>query len=157
MRSRITEGFNLAQPARLGLATDGSASLADYQRFTSTWNGQATNTGANSKYVNSVLFNLAGSSATGDETSFITITFNPTTVGSLGTRTQIRLYPRMRTGNASAQAVPMATAWSTGTSGAIDWACISETGKTAQGRRLGTVPDGFTEGVLAKFSPAECR
>ena len=158
VRSRISEGFNLVQPARLGLATDGSASLADYQRFTATWNGQASNTGANSKYVNSVLFDASGSSAVGGGDAHIAITFNPTSVGSLGTtRTQIRLYPRMRTGSASTAAVTLATAWTNGVSGAIDWACISETGKTAQGRRLGTVADGFDAGVAAKFAPAECR
>lgn len=159
VRSRITEGFNLVQPARIGLATDGIASLADYQRFTATWNDQATQTGANSKYVKSVLFNEKGSTATGDlATAFVTIKFLAATVGSLGaTRDEIRLYPRMRTGSSSTPAVALSAAWTAGQSGSVDWGCISETGKTAKGRNLGAIDDGFSAGVLAKFAPAECR
>ncbi|TDF29396.1 pilin [Delftia tsuruhatensis] len=159
VRSRITEGFNLAQPARIGLATDGIASLADYQRFTATWNGQAASTGANSKYVKSVLFNEQGSAAKGElDNAYITIKFVAATVGSLGaTRDEIRLYPRMRTGASSKPAVALSAAWTAGESGSVDWGCISETGKTANGRNLGTIADGFDKGVLAKFSPAECR
>jgi len=159
VRSRITEGFNLAQPARQMLATDGTASLADYQSFTDTWNKQAGNTGANSKYVASVLFDKAGTTATGDADAHITIKYNATTVGSLGTGVDIMLYPRMRTGNAAAAAVPLATAWGAGESGAIDWGCISATATTATSaaRNLGITAVPAATNVLAKFAPAECR
>lgn len=165
VRSRITEGLGLAQPARSGLATDRVASLNDYQRFVATWNAQAGGTGANSKFVNAVFFSdngtsaLAGSSATGAAAEHIAIRYNAANVGSLGSRVLLQLYPRMRTGTASEAAVTLPTAWAAGKSGALDWACVGETATTAlsTGRRLG---GGFTPldiGVLAKYSPAECR
>ena len=159
VRSRITEGFNLAQPARSGLAVDGVASLADYQRYTATWNQQAGNTGANSKYVNSVLFSASGSSAAGAGTEYLAITFNNTTVGGISaTANQIRLFPRLRTGAASADAVALTTAWTAGNTGAIDWACVSQTNATATGRFGGTVPAAAgSAGVQQKYVPAECR
>ncbi len=159
VRTRVSEGFSLAQPARSTLATDGTASLADYQRYTAAWNAQAGGTGANSKFVNSVLFSASGSAATGDAAEHIAITYNATNVGSLGTRNLIQLYPRVRTGNAAAAAVTLADAWAAGQSGALDWACVSESATTANdaNRNLGGGFTGPTTGVLAKFAPAECR
>ena len=55
VRTRVTEGLNLANSAKLAIATDGSASAADLTRVVTTWNAQANNTGANSKYVGGVL------------------------------------------------------------------------------------------------------
>ncbi|MDR2332930.1 MAG: pilin [Burkholderiaceae bacterium] len=160
VRARITEGFNLAQPARSGLATDGSASEADYQNYTATWNEQAAKSGANSKYVKSVLFNAAGSAAKGDDEAHITITYKADTVGSLGTKVDIQLYPRMRTKGSSVAAVDLATAWTAGESGALDWACISDTATSANNakRNLGKqFTTGIATNVAAKFAPAECR
>ena len=160
VRARITEGFNLAQPARSGLATDGSASEGDYQNYTATWNAQATNTGANSKYVQSVLFSVFGSTATGAAAEHINIKYKAATVGSLGTKVDVQLYPRMRTGASSAAATTLAAAWTSGLSGAIDWGCVSETNKTAisAARNLGLAGVATpATNVLAKFAPAECR
>ena len=160
VRARITEGFNLAQPARSGLATDGVAALADYQRYTTAWNNQASATGANSKYVTSVLFSNAGSGATGAATEHIAISYNNLTVGGIAAaENQIHLYPRLRTGNASTAAVTLAAAWAAGTSGSLDWACVSETALTANNgaRNLGSITPAGSAGVRAKYSPAECR
>ena len=157
VRSRVTEGFNLAQPARAGLATDGVAALADYQRYTANWNEQAGSTGANSKYVSSVKFSEQGTSANGDDKARIIITYNTTTVGGMkSTENQIWLYPRVRTANASTAPVPLATAWGDGTTGALDWMCTGETATTAKARKV-TVTAAGENGVRAKFSPAECR
>ncbi|WP_370545697.1 prepilin-type N-terminal cleavage/methylation domain-containing protein [Comamonas sp. E6] len=157
VRARVTEGFNLAQPARAGLATDGVAALADYQRYTLNWNEQASSTGANSKYVTSVKFSEQGSSATGGDTARIIITYNTTTVGGMkSTENEIWLYPRVRTANASTAPVSLATAWTAGTTGALDWMCTGETATTATARKV-TVTAAGTSGVRAKFSPAECR
>ena len=156
VRSRVTEGFTLANPARAGLATDGTASLADYQRFTATWNAQAGNSGANSKYVTSILFAESGSSATGAANSFITITYNATAVGSLGTRNTIQLHPRVRSQASGTAAETLANAWSNGRTGAIDWACIGKGVATANSRNMGTFTTVAT-GVDEKFAPAECR
>jgi type IV pilus assembly protein PilA len=160
IRTRISEGFTLAQPARSGLATDGAASLTDLQAFTTTWNAQSDGSGANSKFVTSILFNLAGTAATGDDAAHIAILYNAGNVGGItATANALRLFPRVRTGDATATAVSLATAWGAGETGAIDWACVGETAATANstGRRLGTFTALGTAGVAAKFSPAECR
>jgi type IV pilus assembly protein PilA len=175
VRTRISEGFSLAQPARSGLATDGSTALADFQRYVCTWNaqngGNASNctngAGATSKFVNTILFAdaagaaLTGTGATGAAGENITITYNPATVGGLAaTATRIQLFPRVRTGTTGAAAVPLVTAWATGLTGAIDWACVGEANTTASAptRNLGPAPAALAaNGVASKYSPSECR
>ncbi|WP_279210846.1 pilin [Delftia acidovorans] len=165
VRARITEGFNLANPARQGLATDGISSLDDYQRFVATWNAQSAGSGANSKYVSSVWFSndaksaLKGSGATGDDKEHILITYKADTVGSLATKNVIQLFPRIRTGKSSAVAVDPATAWKAGETGSVDWACVGAEATTAnsKARNLGTFTANATSGVLAKYAPSECR
>ena len=160
VRTRISEGFTLAQPARSGLATDGAAALADFRSYTETWNAQSSGTGANSKFVNSVLFDTAGAAASGDDTAHIIIDYNATNVGGIGAAAnQLHLYPRVRTGDETEVAVSLAQSWADGETGAIDWACIGETAATANStdRRLGTFTPLATAGVASKFSPAECR
>jgi type IV pilus assembly protein PilA len=155
VRTRVTEGFSLAQPARSGLATDGVTSAADYDRYVTAWNLQAAGTGANSKFVNSVRF--VGN--TGIATDHIAISYNATTVGSLGARTLIQLYPRLRTGAAGTQAQLLSASWTAGLSGSMDWACLGETATTANAatRFLGGPFAPPATGVLAKYSPSECR
>lgn len=165
VRTRISEGFTLAQPARSGLATDGTASVDDYRNFIVNWNAQAGNTGANSKFVNSILFADAagaalGAAATGGADDNIRITYDNAAVGGIGAATnQLALYPRMRTGDAATAAVTLAAAWAAGQTGALDWACISATNTTASSavRNLGAAPAALATGVAAKFAPAECR
>jgi type IV pilus assembly protein PilA len=165
VRSRITEGFNLAQPARQMLATDGAIGVADYKTVVQTWNDQAGKSGANSKFVTSVWFSndgakaLDAATATGAETEHLLITYNATTVGSLGSRNVIQLFPRMRTKKAGEDAVSLAAAWTAGQTGSIDWACVSETATTANNadRKMGYTFAGLKTSVLAKYSPAECR
>jgi type IV pilus assembly protein PilA len=160
VRTRISEGFTLAQPARSGLATDGAASLTDLGAYTTTWNAQSDGTGANSKFVNSILFSQVGAAATGDDTLHIQIVYNAGNVGGIAaTANNLRLYPRVRTGDTTATAVSLATAWGAGETGAIDWACVGETAATANstGRRLGTFTALGATGVASKFAPAECR
>ena len=157
VRSRVTVGVIWAQPARAGLAADGAAALADYQRFTADWNAQAGGTGANSKYVTSVLFSAAGTAAKGDAGENITITYNAASVGGMAAaENEILLYPRVRTSKSSSDALALSAAWTAGTSGALDWACVSAANKTASARKLGTVTVA-SKGVAAKFAPAECR
>jgi type IV pilus assembly protein PilA len=173
VRTRITEGFSLAQPARAAVGLIGSTGLDDYRTTACTWNAQnggdaatCTNgSGPNSKYVTSILFAdaagtaLAGNAATGGVGDNITITFNANTVGSLGVGTRIQLYPRIRTGASGTAAITMAAAWGNGQTGVIDWACVgaSNTTAAAPNRALGPAPAALASGVLAKFSPAECR
>ncbi len=174
VRTRISEGFSLAQPARSTLATDGTAAVGDYGRVICAWNIQAGGTapcaagsGANSKYVTSILFsNAAGAAldatAVGAATDNITIIYNGATVGGIGANNIIQLFPRMRTGASGTAAVTLEAAWLAGATGAVDWACVGASGVAANstgatGRNLGPTITPAATGVLAKFSPAECR
>lgn len=169
IRTRISEGFQLSQPARQMLATDGTAALADYQRIVCTWNTQAGGTapcnagsGATSKFVTSVLFsNAAGvaltNAATGAAGDNITIKYNADSVGGLAANNELQLHPRIRTG--SGAALTIEGAWGAGQSGAIDWGCVGASNATANAatRNLGVAIPVVANGVLARFSPAECR
>ena len=166
VRTRISEGFTLAQPARSGLATDGAASVADYNTYVTTWNAQAGNSGANSKFVASVVFAdaagaaIAAGAGTGDATENIRITYIPATVGGItAAASQLALYPRVRVTAAGTNAIPLSAAWAAGQTGAIDWACVGATATTANNatRFFGNPPAALATGIQAKFSPAECR
>jgi type IV pilus assembly protein PilA len=161
VRTRLSEGFQLAQPARASLAMDGTASaLADYQRFTKIWNAQADGTGANSKFVKSVKFSAEDTAATGGPLEHILITYDYITVGGIkSTENTLQLFPRIRTKANGVEAVDMATAWVAGESGSVDWACVGYTASTANAttRKLGTFAPNTTSGVQAKYAPSECR
>lgn len=147
IRARITEGMSLATQARLSVAAEGFASAADLAAATVVWNAQAGGTGANSKYVVSVLLNEAV-----PPTGEITVTLNHVTVGLDAASNTFVVSPYVRTG--AGTAVTLATAQLSGSTGPIDWACTSATQDTAVsngflGAAAGTVP--------AKFMPAQCR
>lgn len=148
IRTKITEGLNLVEPAKMAIATEGSASKADLDRITATWNAQADNKGATSKFVDSVLM------AT-DSTGNITITYNSTAVG-LGTGgKEILLSPYVRDGANTAAAKQLKAAQTSGVSGSIDWACASATNVSASQAQMAIVAP--TAGVQAKYVPAACR
>lgn len=145
VRTRITEGLSLAEPAKLAIGSEGSASAADLTRVANTWNAQSANTGANSKFVNSVLITAAS--------GMITVTYNPTAVGLAAAENTITLTPWVR--NAAAGAgESLAAAITAGNSGSIDWGCASATNVTATAN--GITP-GAAGTVQAKYAPAQCR
>ncbi len=146
VRTRVTEGLNLAEPAKAVIASE-VASTADLTRVATTWNAQANNTGANSKYVNSVLIN--------DTSGVITVTYNAADVGLAATENTITLTPWVRSGAAGAGEA-LATAIANGRSGSFDWGCASETGVSAADAGI-TVTAPGTAGVRAKYAPAACR
>ncbi|NLO53994.1 MAG: prepilin-type N-terminal cleavage/methylation domain-containing protein [Gammaproteobacteria bacterium] len=145
VRARITEGLSLAAPAKAMIASEGSASADDLTRVINTWNAQSANTGANSKYVSSVLMTPA--------TGVITITYNPATVGVAATQNTIRLAPYVRTAAANTS-ITLAAAITAGTTGAIDWACASAAQTAANASGMNNVPAGLLQ---SKFAPANCR
>ncbi|WP_420797035.1 pilin [Acinetobacter junii] len=147
VRTRITEGLGLAESAKTAIQTDGSASAADLTRTAATWNAQANNTGANSKYVNSVQMN--------NTTGVITITYNPTQVGLAAAENIITLTPWVRSGAAQG-GESLADAITAGRTGTIDWGCASETNATATASGITVVALG-ANGVRAKYAPAACR
>jgi type IV pilus assembly protein PilA len=153
IRARVTEGLGLADSAKKEIAVDGSASVGDLSRVATTWNAKAGNTGANSKYVSSVLIN--------DTTGVITVTFIPATLGTTGT---IRISPYVRSAAGSATAasagVPLQTALTNvpPVTGSIDWACGSTTALAAtDATNGGNMPNAATGTLLAKYAPASCR
>lgn len=145
VRTRITEGLGLAEPAKMAIATEGSNSLADLNRVADTWNAQNNNTGANSKYVNSIQMV--------DTTGVMTITYNPTTVGLAAAQNTITLSPYVRDG-AAGTSKTLAAAIADGVTGTLDWACASATQVSATDNNMAAPTAGT---VQAKYAPAACR
>lgn len=145
VRSRVTEGLNLAESAKSTIGTEGSASAADLTRVATTWNDQANKTGANSKYVNSVLID--------DTNGMITVTYNPTSVGVDANQNTLTLTPWVRDG-AAGKGQQLAAAIAAGSTGTIDWGCASDTDKTATASGITPVAPGTLQ---AKYAPASCR
>ena len=141
VRTRITEGLQLAEPAKTMIGTE-VASAADLTAQANDWNARVGGVGATSKFVTSVLVNNAS--------GVITITYNATNVGLGATANTMLLTPWVRSTTAG---VSLATALSTGATGSIDWACSSATHTVATAQSI-TAGNGT---VLAKFAPAQCR
>jgi len=153
IRARVTEGLGLADSAKKEIAVDGSASVGDLSRVATTWNAKAGGTGANSKYVSSVLIN--------DTSGIITVTFIPATLGTSGT-ILISPYVRSAAGSATAASVGVALqAALTATppvTGSIDWACGATTSLAAtSATNGGNMPGAGAGTLLAKYAPASCR
>ncbi len=148
IRARVTEGLSLAGDAKTQIGT-GSATLADLGATAATWNAQAGNLGATSKYVTSVLMNAADGE--------ITVTYNAANVGSIAARNIIRLTPYIRSG--AGAPTQLATSYTSGVTGSIDWGCASETNTTSASatRQMPVVAATGAAGLLAKYAPSECR
>ena len=150
IRTKITEGLNLVEPAKMAVATEGSASQLDLNRVVTTWNGQASGKGAASKFVDSVLMTA--------DSGVITITYNKAAVG-LGTtatgQDTLVLTPYVRTNASTVAAVQLKTAHANGVSGSLDWACASDAHASATAAKMDT---DLVEGtVQSKYVPAACR
>ncbi|MDC4374094.1 prepilin-type N-terminal cleavage/methylation domain-containing protein [Acinetobacter baumannii] len=146
VRTRVTEGLNLADSAKQMIASDGSASVADLANVATTWNAQAANTGANSKYVNSVQID----GTTGE----ITVVYNATAVGVAANANTIHIKPYVRSA-AAGTAQTLDAALTAGATGSIDWGWASNIHASVTTAGLDT---GLTAGTLeAKFAPASCR
>ncbi|MES2951905.1 MAG: pilin, partial [Pseudomonadota bacterium] len=156
IRSRVTEGLSLASSLKSNIATDGATAPADLVIVATTWNGQATNLGATSKYVQSVLADTV--------TGGITVTY--AALAGAGAAPTLAIYPNVRANAATLAAgmtLPAAFATTPPTTGAIDWLCTSAAGTgvgTQASAPIGnfTVPASPVIGtLLAKFAPAQCR
>jgi type IV pilus assembly protein PilA len=144
IRTRVSEGLNLAASAKLTIAIEAVISAADLQRVAASWNAQALGTGANSKYVNSVLIN--------DSTGEITITYNPLRLGVATNQNTINITPYIRTG-AVGTATALDQAILLGDTGSVDWACSSFTQSSAVSSGMG----GTLGTLKAEYAPAACR
>jgi type IV pilus assembly protein PilA len=156
VRTRITEGLSIVDGLRKGLAIDGAATAGDLDRVATTWNAQAANTGANSKYVNSALF----LGAAGARTGVLEVIYNSGSVGIGAAANAIQLHPMIRDGAAGTSRT-LANAQAAGATGTLDWACVSATNLTATANfpaAAGGVPAALAAtGVLAKYVPSQCR
>ena len=143
VRARVTEGLSLGADAKQSVATNGNT-LVDLGAAADTFNAQSNNAGATSKYVTAVQIARA--------TGVITITFNAANVGGgIPANATMLLSPYINDG---ANVQTLAAAIGAGNSGAVDWACTSDSNAVAVGRgllgpALGTLP--------ARFAPNECR
>ena len=155
VRSRITEGLSLVEPAKATLASEGVSSLQDMGNVIAAWNAQAANTGANSKFVNSLLMAGTPAAAGGEATAnpVITITYNAAAVGLTAATDTITLTPWIRSGAVGAGGTAFAEV-GLGNSGSLDWGCSSATNVTAVASGITIATPGT---VLAKFAPAQCR
>ncbi len=152
-KSRVTEGFNLAEGAKTMVATD-ATTVGELTAVATSWNLQAGGAGAVSKYVDSVLMAaVAGGEETAGE---ITVTYNADTVGLAPNQDTLVLTPWIKTGagNAAADSTALGTARAAGTPGTLDWTCQSATNATAT-EQMGQA--GTPGTLLARFAPAQCR
>ena len=143
VRTRVTEGLNLAQGAKNMIATDGTSTL-ELANVVTTWNAQNANTGANSKFVDSVQIGAGGP---------ITVTYNAAATGVAAAKNTLVISPYGRTA-AKGTSDTLAAALTAGTSGALDWACSSVTGVSAAKAGMAGAKAGTLE---AKYAPATCR
>lgn len=162
VRSRITEGLGLAESAKTMIATEGAASDLDLVRVSTSWNAQSTNTGANSKYVETICMHARAASgatcaaAAAPGTGIIYINYNALAVGlgAENTADTIELHPYVRD---TAAGQTLAAAIAAGVSGSLDWACVSANNQTATARFTVGTPAVAASGVLERFVPSECR
>ena len=133
VRSKITEGLNLAASAKVAVAEGfQSNDMAGVSASAAAWNAGFAST----KYVS----NLQIASTTG----IITITYNTNTIPQLGGATNVGLYPYVA-----------GVALAPGAQGNIDWACTSAGNATAAALGLGAPVT--PAGVVAKYVPTQCK
>ncbi len=144
IRARVTEGLSLASPIKNQVAANVSTK-SDIKVIESTWNARQSNTGASSKYINSVLLKT-------DQSGEITITYNDKTVGMKKGQDTLKLTPFIRT--SVSNTITYKTGITNGITGVIDWACTSIGKRVASNRSMSSAKTGT---LLAKYAPAECR
>jgi type IV pilus assembly protein PilA len=166
VRARITEGFSLASSAKNYVAVEGIPSQADLVRAAIVWNSQSSDTGANSKYVTSVLID---GGVAGSNTGEITIVFNSSAIGGLTTGANTLVlspYMRVAAGTATSSSVPITllTAQLASpplTNSAFDWLCTSAAGigigTHAQTGGFAANPPATIGTIASKFAPSQCR
>ena len=141
VRTRVSEGLGLAESAKSMIASD-ATSIDDLANVVTTWNAQAGNTGVNSKFVEKVQIGATGE---------ITVTYKAAAVGVAAAKNTVNINPFVR--DQAAAATQLKTALTNGVSGALDWACASDTQVSATKASMKA-----TAGTLeAKYAPAICR
>jgi len=144
-RTRITEGLLMVSDVKIEVA-QAAATIKTLQAAADGFNALSGGLGATSKYVASVQIN--------NTNGVITVALNHNNLGFGITAASNTLTFSPNVAVAANTFVPLATALTNQQSGALDWACASDTHAIATARGL-TVG---TPGTLpAKFASAECR
>ena len=144
VRARVTEGLSLAADAKAQVGV-GSATQLDLAATAASWNTQANNSGATSKYVTSVLLTSTPGAETDGE---ITITYSAT-AGPIDGQFLV-MTPWTQTGVAP---TPLGLSFAANVTGSVDWSCQSASSNTSTDRgMLGTVGT-----LVARYAPNECR
>jgi type IV pilin structural subunit len=149
IRTRVTEGLNLAEPAKLIVASEGAAAVIDVKRVARDWNMQVGGKGANSKFVESILIDDGD-----DDAGTITIKYLITTVGVNVGEDTLTLTPWVRNGANGGQGESLVNALQSGNTGTIDWGCASVKHAAATATGITIITDGT---LLEKYAPAQCR
>lgn len=144
IRARVTEGLNLAASAKQMVATDANTA-AELTAVATTWNAQANNLGATSKYVSQV--HIDGTTGT------ITIVYDETNVGSIPVDSTLLLTPYIQDGTTQTQ---LAAAFGN-VSGSVDWGCASATSAVSTARGMPPAGGLANTRLPANFAPSECR
>jgi type IV pilus assembly protein PilA len=156
VRTRVSEGLGLVEPAKAGFAAEGVASTLEMYNVTNAWNLQAGGLGATSKYVASILWRNSTAPMAANPFLVITYKAGPTEATGLpaGSDT-IMLHPWIRSSAAGEDAF---AAVSGGRSGVVDWGCASVTSVTANGpATLNPITTPTMGTMLSKYAPAQCR
>jgi type IV pilus assembly protein PilA len=166
VRSRISEGMYLANDAKVAIGTDGTTSADELLRAATLWNSRAGGNGVSTKYVRAICVGAGNvaipTSGVCPNASLggpgnITVVFDEATVGGMTAITnQIQLWPYVRSTSGTNTAIPLATAFTSNATGALDWACTSSTNTTAA-TIASTAPQASVNPVQARFAPANCR
>ena len=143
-RARVAEGLSIADAGKHEISA-GAAASPDLASAIATWNSQANNKGATSKYVSSVLATAAPGASTDGE---ITITFTGS-AGPINGRTLV-LTPWIRS---AAAATPLGSSYAVNVTGPIDWSCQSDGSAVSTARAM----VGTLGSLPARFAPPDCR
>ncbi|WP_416189411.1 pilin [Neisseria sp. CCUG17229] len=144
VRARVTEGLSLAEPAKQAVASE-SFSVADLKRSAKLWNAQSGGTGANSKYVDSILID--------EDTGTITIKYHAENVGISAKENTVTLTPWIRSGVEEGKGEALNSALKAGRHGALDWACTSSRNEVAKDNGI----DADLATLQDQYAPAQCR
>lgn len=143
VRTKISEGLVLASALKGQVGEEG-LTLAGLTALATAFNAQASGTGANSKYVDSIQIDGA--------TGVVTVTFNVANVGVGAGANTILLSPYIRSG-AAGTAETLAASFTSGNAGSLDWACTSV--GTASATAQGMAAAAGT--VLERYAPSSCK
>ena len=152
IRTRVTEGLSLVEPAKTTLASEGVSSLIDMANVEVAWNAQAGGKGASSKFVTQILFPTETAGTAAQANPVLTITYDANAVGVPAAANTITLTPWIRDGQGNGETALAAV--TAGRSGTLDWGCSSATNTAATAANI-TIATAGT--LAAKFAPAQCR